>query len=264
MSLSLISLDPSYPTQDTYRDTNTAGIMRFIDATDSIKLPALQRMQGDLVHRDNLLAAKINEIVVEVKTNPAFPAFDNSPYILRDGTRAFLAAVSGVTPTAAAHLSTKEYTDTRDAEVLASVSDLQSTVTTYLASAAVPFYSPWYEHEWHSGQQDHVEMLLTIPDGLTPNYTEVSNVTVVERLDIAQITVEDPSPDPIYVYQALTPGANYGFKLDAVWLDPESGKVHVLIPNVENHVAWSGITQYTNMQVPRTRHLRAIVTAPTL
>jgi hypothetical protein len=37
---------------------------------------------------------------------------DHSQYILADGTRAFSSAVSGVTPTSAAHLATKDYVDT--------------------------------------------------------------------------------------------------------------------------------------------------------
>lgn len=263
--MNLLNLDGSYPVEDSFHATNTAGRIRFLDASDPLKLPNMQRMQGDFVHRSKLIEEKINEIIVELSQNPAFPSFDSSVFSRVDGTAAFTAPVSGIDPTLPAHLSTKGYTDQRDAAVSASVSAVDAKLTSHLGTAVTPLQSNWVQHTWQAGVKVHTEFSLVIPSGSTPDYTKVSAVMLVERLDIAQVTEVNPTPDPIYVYSTLAAGVAYGFKLDALWLDPATNKVHALIPNEANYISSSlypGVSQYEDLLVPRTRHLRAVVMTP--
>lgn len=262
MSSQLLNLDRSYPVYDAYHETNAAGTMRYIDGTDSFTLPVFQRIFGDVAHRFHLIEDAVNAVVNDLRANPAFQSFDASVYPRADGTRGFDAPVAGADPTIAAHLATKAYVDAQDQGVLATVGELQETFGAYLTATTRPFSSNWTEAVWHAGQKDHLPLPLIIPSGVSPNFAEVVSVTIVERLDIAQPTTANPSPAAIYRYQTLAVGQVVGFRLDAVWLNPTTATVHVLIPNSQVLPSYPGVVDWSAIAVPRTRFLKAVVQAP--
>lgn len=262
MSATFLNLDRSLPVADAFHAGNRAGTLRYIDARDTFTLPAFQRIFGDIAHRFHLVEDAINAVVADIRTNPAFQSFDASVYPRADGTRGFDAPVPGQSPTIAAHLATKSYVDGQDQNTLAAVGILQTTFNNYLAATTRPFASAWTEVVWHAGQKDHLILPLVIPPGVSPNFASTASVSIVERLDIAQPTTGNPNPDPIYRYQTLAVGQAVGFRLDAVWLNPSTSAVHVLIPNIQVMPAYPGVPEWGALSVPRSRYFKAVVQAP--
>lgn len=260
--LQFINFDTSYPAADNFHTANTTGVIRFTTGSDSVTLSMFQRVQGDIAHRFHLVEQHYNTLIGVLRGNPYLQTFDDGRYMWLDGTRAFTGPVAGRDPTIPAHLATKAYVDARDQVTTAEVAELQTGLTEYFQATVRPFFSAWTEHQWRAGQRDHLELPLVVPPGVSVNYAGLASVAILERLDISQPTVDNPSPSPAYRYATLAPGQATGFRVDAVWLDTDTGTVHVLIPNSAAYPPYPGVVDWGGIVSPRSRHLRAVVQAP--
>jgi hypothetical protein len=255
-TISLLNLDATLPVEDAYHSLNSAGIVRFLNASDANQLPALQRYMGDTVHRSTLLESKINEIILSFNLNPNLSSFDDSLFALVDGSHAFTAPISGVAPTASNHLATKSYVDSSDSIVQSQIQGALDAVQDVEASLPLVMKSVWTEYEWMAGSKSHVTLTLS---PIPTDVSDIVSIVVMERLNIGTIGL------PNYVYVPLLHGQNTNFKLDAVWIDDSAPEVvNVLIPNEANYPSgYPDESGYIALQVPTERHLRAIVTQAT-
>lgn len=253
-TISVLNLDNSYPVADPNHASNNAGTIRFIGAADAQNLNSLNRLQGDIQHKFSLHQSKINEIILALAGNPASASFDDSAYIKADGSRAFAAPVTGVTPTASGHFSTKGYVDgflatiqgVLDANTLA-VQGLEERLPKAMSS-------PWTLHTWQPGQKQALSFTLS---PAVYDLDDILSVSLLERLDVAQPTEADPTPDPVYVYRYLTAGIDVGFMVDDLWLDP-NGVMKVLVPNSVFFASGHSEALYGPITSPQNRWLKAV------
>lgn len=252
-TISLLNLDSSYPKEDSYHASNTAGVIRYINVSDAASgLSAMERYMGDVTHRFILVGDKINALINSFNSNPYTSGFDDTTYVKTDGTHPFTGPVGGVTPVDAADLATKGYVDEEVAGFEESLGIVNTRVTDLTAQVPLTRVSDWVEYTWSAGEKTALEFTLT------PTQSDLTNIILIsfiERLNLG--TVEEPN----YVYMQHMSGNMTNFKVDAIWIDDADGDVlHVLIPNdvkyIDGYPASSG---YLDIQSFSERHLRATV-----
>lgn len=258
MALTAINLDDSYPIDDPNHATNTSGVVRFIDGTDANGLNAMQRYQGDMIHRSVLLEAKLNELIASFNSNPYLKSFDQSTFLRTNGSNALTQPQAGVDPTSGEHLTTMTWVATQ----LATYQEQITTLSTELAalSASLPSIrkSDWVSHTWSSGTKQHVEFSLLPLASTITGFTldNVISISVVERLNLGT------EETPVYTYISVVNGLSTGFKIDSMWVsDTDPDTLNVLIPNdvffPDGYPVTSGYEDITDPAVPRS--LRATV-----
>lgn len=252
MALEILNLDRSYPIVDPNHATNTAGTIRYITAEDPITLEVMNRLQGDIANRIFLVEDKVNEVIEEVTSDPTNTSFDNSPYALIDGSHPFVSPQGGVAPVQEDDLTTKGYVDGEltpfqellDTNTLA-IQEIEQTMPKIISSS-------WTEHTWTPGVRQQVDFTLS-PSG--SDFSDLIAVQLLERLDIAQVTEANPSPDPVYVYRSLG-NSVYGFGITDFWVSEDS-QLHVVIPNTaEFPTDMAG--DHLLLSSPRDRYLKAV------
>lgn len=254
MAISILNFDDSLPNDDSFRDTNTPCTIRYITGEDSVNLSVMDRVFGDIVFRMLAGETKINELVNFLNANPNFnngESFDNTIYILRDGTHAFTAPQPGVTPTLSAHLATKGYADGIVAALGATVNSQGTSITALQAAQPQVRRSPWTEHIWSGGTKAYIDLTLAVPVSSRDN---VVSVVLMMKIDVAT------SGSPVWVYREAQHGCTLdGIRIDDVWL-VNSNLVRVLIPNTSSFATgYPNAAQY-NLQAPRQIFFRAVVT----
>lgn len=258
MALTAINLDDSYPIDDPNHETNTSGVVRFIDGTDANGLSAMQRYQGDMIHRSVLLEAKLNELIDSFNSNPYLKSFDSSTFLRTNGSNALTQPQAGVSPTADEHLTTKGWVAAQLATYQAQITALSAEIASLSSSLPSVRKSDWVEHTWSSGTKQHVEFSLLPLSSAITDFTldNVVSVSVVERLNLGT------EETPVYTYISIVAGASTGFKIDSMWISDESPDVlNVLIPNdvffPDGYPVSSGYEDITDPAVSRS--LRATV-----
>lgn len=249
--------DPSLPNTDAFRDTNTAAVIRFITAADPANIDVMNRFSGDLVQRFNLNEAKINELVSVLNSNPALSTFDNSNYVLCDGSHAFTGKVAGITPTTGSHLTTKAYVDNADSNLSTQISGNTDAIDDINRTLPLIRMSPWQEFVWSGGTKKVVDLTLS---SAVSNADNVATITVLEKLDIAQPTISVPNPTAVWVYRQLFHGTTGdGLRVDDFWLQDLS-TVRVLLPSTTSFSSgYPSSSGYAAISNPRQRFLRATV-----
>lgn len=261
MSISFLNLDNSYPFADAHHATNFAGVIRFIDATDSNGLQAIQRLQGDLVHRHKLHQDKINEVIQVLLENPNFSSFDPTLFSFTDGRNPFTEPVGGVAPTQPSHLTPKDYVDASNASLAQVVDAVASSLASTASKVPVGHFSEWLEPEWQPNTKVRLQFNL-VPSGINPE--SIVSMGLIERLNTAQATVEDPYPEPVYVYRVIpTSGTKYGYFVDDMWFEPQA-KLNVLVANQTLFPSgYPNSAEYTPVTQPSERWLKAFVLTAT-
>jgi len=243
MPLSLLSLDGSFPVEDAFHASNSLGQIRFFNATDALTLPALQRLQGDLVNRFILHEAKINSIVLAIADNPSLDDWDDSAYLKADGTVAFTEPVSGARPTNPSHLATKDYVDGEVVNLNESLTNISQALGNLQGVRSVS--SPWVYSEWRAGQR--VILSLPLSEEISDE-TKILSISVLEAIDTAQTGPEN------FTYRPVS--AVIGARVDDIWMDRTT--VKLAIPN--NAIYPTGYpTEYSATMTPRARKYRATV-----
>ena len=261
LNVTALNLYSAYPVEDAYHTGNTGGIIRYIDVRDSITLPAIQRLQGDIMHRFILVEKTINGLIEFLNANPLVAGLDDSIYLRVDGTRDFTQPVSGVDPTQGNHLSTRDYVDDSFNAVHAGAAAVSQSLAEYKSVTPYTFQSAWSEYTWHGGQKTTVDITVPALTGVGyPDYDRLVGIRILEKLDIAQPTSSVPNPPAVYVYRDRTAG-NKAFAIDDYWAIPASNLVRVLIPNFSGFDIYPG-SGYEDLQSPRRRWLKVVITAP--
>lgn len=253
-TISLLNLDQSYPVYDPYNSTNTVGEIRYINASDANGLSAMQRYMGDVFNRSLIVEKKVNELISAVNGTSIFGSenFDNTPYVLTDGTHPFTAPVKGVSPTDPLHLTTKGYTDNADNLLSASIQSLDAVLNQVLLKIPLIRASNWLPYTWQAGAKTALTFTIN------QTYNDLSNLISMvlwERLNLGTVNA------PNYVYQQLPIGGNTGFKVDAMWVDDtQTSMVNVLVPNdVFYPSGYPSSSNYAQIQGFSERHLRVVL-----
>jgi len=252
MTISLLNLDTSYPVADSYHATNTAGVIRYVNASDANALSAMQRYMGDSFHRIRLVEDKLNAVITSFNTNPYTSGFDDTTFVKTDGTHPFTSPIPGVTPTLSSHLATKGYTDGSVATVQSSVAALSTQVDHLESILPLVRVSDWVDYTWSAGEKTHLTFTLTPTKA---DITDVVLMSITERLNLG--TEESPQ----YIYMQYVAGNSANFKIDALWLDDTNTDIlHVLIPNDVNYPdGYPAVSGYADLQAFSQRSLKAVV-----
>ncbi len=265
--LPLLNHDLSLPVEDGFHLENTAGQIRYITPADPRSMDALNRLQGDIAHRFHLVEAGINALISLLNDQPQLISFDNTPYVLRDGSHALSAPLGSPAPTDAAHLTRKDFVE-------GLVTGLQNTVTGILDTQAasilsiqnsLPRYrwSNWTTYVWAAGTKVYVDLPLVVP---VTNPGNVLIINLLERLNVGTVEV------PEYKYRTMmhgtlggtagtgTPGApaGDGMHVDDFWLQSEA-LVRVLLPNTSSYATGYSAGADYDLVTPVARALRAVV-----
>jgi hypothetical protein len=252
MSISLLNLDTTYPVADSYHETNTSGVIRYVNASDANGLASMQRYMGDAFHRVRLIEDKINSVIGSFNANPYTSGFDDSVYVKTSGANAITGVQIGVTPTATNHLATKGYIDTSIATVQASVAEVGAQVGTIQAQIPLTRVSDWVPYVWSAGSKTHLTFTLT---PAKDDISDVALISIIERLNTG--TEEEPS----YTYMQYVAGNSTNFKIDAMWLSDSDGQtLNVLVANdVFYPGGYPESSGYNDIQEFSERALRAVV-----
>jgi hypothetical protein len=231
-----------------------AGIVRFLSRADSALFDARQRIDGDLVHRDNLIQQKINELVGVLNSDPSLSSFDDSNYVFRDGSHAFTAPVAGIDPTASSHLTTRNYVDGIGASIDNRLAVQDAAITNL--TGQIPLYSRsnWVEHVWSAGTKQYLDLPLT--RDVTVD-RQVMQIVLMEKIDVARPTTPIPDPSPIWVYRPVTPNSGSGAIVEDVWLK-DASTVRILLPNTSK-TPFGYPNDTGDLSAPRQRFYRAYV-----
>jgi hypothetical protein len=250
-----LNLDASFPVYDPYYDSSLslAGTIRFINASDANKLPALNRLQGDIVNRFRLVENKINEII-QAAANGLLTSdtFDGSIYVRVDGLTSFTAPVSGVTPTLSEHLTTKAYVDAANADLNRAITEFSEVLETINETSV--HYSSWVTHTWQAG----VKQVFSIP--ISPQVSDldkIANINVLEKVNVSIPTVGNPNPEPRFIIRPITVGTRTPFGVDDIWF--ENNTVKLAIRNTAFYTDGYD-SSYKGIQSVSFRQLRAVVT----
>lgn len=256
MKLPILNLDGSYPISDSYHLGNKAGTVRFTDEGDSLSLPMLQRVEGDLVHRSKLVEASVNLIIDFINKSPVLAGFDDSPFLRIDGSRSLTRAIEcGEEPSRPKHLTTKSYVDSKISAANLSVTELANDLDAFKDSQAKAFKSGWQLYTWQAGRNT----VVTLPITGTPSIDSIESITLLEKLDVAVPTSSSPNPPPVYKIRELSRGLK-GMAIDDYWFDEDTNTVKVLVPNVMSYEVYPG-SGNSDLQTPRSRWLKAVITA---
>ena len=251
----LLNLDSSLPSPDDYYNTSAAqaGVIRFLNASDPQKLPAFNRLQGDLVNRFILIESKINEIIVAA-ANGEFSSdtFDGGLYSRIDGSTPFTAPVKGIDPILPEHLATKDYVDDLVQTLNTSLTEFSEVLDTINETSV--HYSAWTTHTWQATVKQIVS--LTISPVVT-DVNKIVGINLLERVNVAIPTVGNPSPSPRFIVRHLTIDTKSPFGVDDMWF--ENNTVKVAIPNTAFY-AFGYDKSYQSVQSVSFRQLRAVVT----
>jgi hypothetical protein len=254
-SVKLLNLDPSFPVYDAYYDSGMSlgGTIRFVSAADANKLPAINRLQGDIVNRFKLIENKINEVISAASNGILVSdTFDGSIYSRVDGSMPFLSPVSGVDPSQSNHLTTKSYVDDVKIELNRAITEFSDALNTVNETSI--HYSGWVTHAWQAG----VKQVVSIP--ILPQVTDadaIANIVVLEKINVSIPTVGNPDPEPRYIVRPITIGTMTPFGVDDVWY--ESNAVKIAIPNTAFYTDGYD-PSYKGVQSVSFRQLRAVVT----
>lgn len=250
----------SYPVADSFHTGNSVGIIRYVDARDSLTLSPFQRLQGDLMHRFILIENAHNALIDFINANPFITGLDEAPYVRMDGTKNFTHPQRGVDGPTDECLTTKAYVDQVGATSANAAGAVGVALTAFKNITPHTFQSGWVSYTWAAGQKVVVDLTVNPTSGLSPNYDTISAVRIIEKLDIAQPTLSNPNPPAEYVYRELT-ATNKAFALDDFWLIAASNKVRVLIPNLLNFASGYTGSAYEKLQNPRYRWIKGVITA---
>jgi len=251
----LLNLDQSLPVQDDYYDTQAAksGVVRFLNASDPQKLPAFNRLQGDLVNRFKIVEAKINEIIVAA-ANGEFSndTFDGGLYSRIDGSTPFTAPVSGIDPIQPEHLATKDYVDDLIQTLNTSITEFSEVLETINETSA--HYSGWITHTWQAATRQ----IVSLP--ISPQVSDINKIigiNILERVNVSIPTVGNPNPAQRVITRPLGINQRSPFGIDDIWF--ENNTVKVAIPNTAFY-QFGYEQSYQSVQSVSFRQLRAVVT----
>jgi hypothetical protein len=254
-SVRALNLDDSFPISDPYYDTNLAlaGTIRFINSSDANKLPALNRLQGDIVNRFRLVESKINE-VIQAAANGLLTSdtFDGSVYARADGRTPFTAPIVGVTPSLGEHLTTRDYVDSVSASLNRAITEFSVVLETINETSV--HYSSWTTHVWQAG----VKQIFSIP--ILPQVSDIDNITninILERVNVSVPTVGNPNPEPRFIVRPVTVGTRTPFGVDDIWF--ENNTVKLAISNTAFYTDGYD-SSYKGLQSVSFRQLRAVIT----
>lgn len=206
MPISILNLDGSFPISDPHHQSNRAGIIRFIDGTDSLTLPAFQRYQGDVVNRFSLVESKLNEVITAISGNPSLSDWDDSAYVKTNGSSGFTKPVTGVSPVVPADLTTKGYVDLQLEQISLTVTNLASSVS---QTRGIRSYSSiWVYVPWSASNKKIIQLDLTSE---IPDHSKIISISVVEGIDVAESGAEQ------FLYRPVNQVT--GAKVDDIWLD---------------------------------------------
>ncbi len=216
MIIEFLNLDGTFPVLDPFHAGNRGGVVRFIGEHDAQSLDSMRRVQGDFVHRDQLLQEKLNELVRAI--NNISGASDS---------------VEGIVPIPLLPTSpaNKNYVDTQDSEIATGIAIMAERLRSLKAMST--FSSDWVEVVWKNQTlKERIELTLTNLDespitGL--DFDQVVSSSLLIRADVASVGITDQNNAAEYVYRSATYGQSTGFKLDDIWLTPPDS-VSVLIP----------------------------------
>jgi len=251
-----LTIDPMLPNTDPFRSPTNGGRIRYIEVSDALTIALFNRVFGDVAHRTNLIAAKVNEVVGALSQQVG--TGDVSRNILSNGSVRFTKPQSGIDPTAASHLTTKRYVDAAVLNVASEAETLSSSFQNYKDGVPLDFASAWVNFTWQAGARTVTDLALAALSGKVLDPSSVLSITVLERLDIAVPTNAVPDPPPEYVYRQLDRGAN-GFAVEDMWLIPGTRTVRLLIPNSSGYDPSYIGSAYDRLQTPRSRALKAVV-----
>lgn len=253
----LLNLDSSVPIEDAFHQTEAAasGVVRFLNANDANKLPAFQRVQGDLINRFKLIEAKINEIIRAAANGElGSDTFDGGIYSKLDGSAPFTEPVAGINPIRPEHLSTKAYVDDQIQLAQTQITEFAELLDTINETSA--HYSAWTTYVWQAAVRQVIS--LSISPQIS-DINDIAGITLLEKVNVAVPTVGNPSPTPRYLVRPVTMGQKNPFGVDDIWFDPESNSVKVAVPNTAFYQV--GYDQsYLSIQSVSFRQLRAVVT----
>jgi hypothetical protein len=247
-SIQFLALDTSFPDADPRTSAlSQSGLIRFIDDDDSNTIEAMNRFAGDLVNRFVIDERKINEIIEVLNGNPRLVTFDNTPYVLVDGTHPFTSPVEGVSPTSSNHLAPKGYVDDTVADLANTVQSLSSSLSDTATQIPAVRRSDWTEFEWMGGVKQVIDFTLA---------TSVVNVEKV----IAVYLMEELTLSDRRVYRQLYHGTSGdGLRVDDLWL-ADNNTVRALIPSTSSYSpGYPSTSDYGLISTPVSRRLRAIV-----
>ncbi len=258
-ALLLLNLDQSLPDADPRTNASSlAGVLRFIDTNDDYTLDPMNRVCGDIAKRFFLHEGKINELVGLLNGQPTLTTFDNTPYVLTNGTHPFSNKVSGITPTLAAHLATKGYIDGLIGTTNGVVQALSATVLSLQETVPSVCRSTYTEFVWSGGTPQVFDLIVT-PSVV--NLEKIIAITIMEKLDVAQPTLSDPNPAAVWVYRQLIHGTcGDGMRVDDTWM-VDNSTVRVLLPSRSEYSPdYPSDSGYSAVANPRQRFLSAVVT----
>lgn len=248
MRVTRLNLDPSLAVSDPYYSgpAAAAGVVRFMDASDALRLPVFNRLSSDLVYRDRLIEAKVNEIIDELSR---LAITDTSSFVSRDGSSGFTGVVSGIRPVEPEHLATKEYVDDGLSDLSAAISSVSEEVANI--NQTTVHTSDWTQHTWSAGAKQILSFLV---DPVISDPDQIVSISLMEKVNVSIPTVGNPSPEPRWVYRSLPLLAA---TIDDLWF--EGGVVSVAFPNSAFYTSGYG-SAHEDTRAVYERYLKAVVT----
>lgn len=227
-----------------------AGTVRYITAADTRGLDAMNRLQGDLVHRSTLVESKMNEMINQWNAagGTGVPLIiDTSTFVLRDGSQALTGNLSCPNPVEDSHVANQGYVNTQDG-VLINLIDQANTANANL-EAQVPriTYTDWTS--FNTVGKQVVNLVLDPP---VVNAGRVLAIILLERANTGTELV------PIYKYRQLVAGTSTGMTIDDFWLQ-DLNTVRVLVPNSSGNYPTTGYPNADHGFATAPRSLRAVV-----
>lgn len=244
MKIEILNLDGTKPVPDTFYGANRAGVVRFIGEHDSQGLGSMQRIQGDFVHRDQLIQEKLNEVIGSINT---LNSVDDSP----EDTVAI--------PLLPTSPTNKAYVDVQDSALATGIAIVAERLRSLKAMST--FSSDWVEVVWKTAsQKERIELTLTNLDGspiIGLDFDQVVSSSLIIRADVSSVGITDPDNAAEYVYRSATFGQTTGFKLDDIWVTPPN-KVSVLAPYTSLFAQYPPIAGY-NVSQPSRIWIKAVI-----
>ncbi len=235
MALTPLNLDQTLPDDDSVRAANVAGIIRWLTSADPRTLGTMNRVLGDLGHRSFLLESKINEIVILIGQLAALPTLLN--IMLIDGTTGFTGPVQGVDGTGPNTLITRAgaaaLVGAQLDAIVSTVGLLADRLSDLETGAPINHYSEWVEHVWNAAVPNYID--LTFTPAITA-IDRVVGINIVEKLDVAQPTIQTPDPTPIWRYRPAVVGSSRGATIDDAWL-LDASTLRLLLPSTSAYSA---------------------------
>lgn len=228
------NLDDSLPGLNPTRSPH--GTVRYLGDDDHNTVETLNRVFGDLAHRDNLLAERLLEIEATIQGTQVDPENIAMP-------------VSPQNPT------NKAYVDRQDAAIARGVAIIGERLKTLRAFTTMT--SGWVQVPWkEQTAKERIDLVLSTADGEPVqglDFNQVSGVVLFLRAEITDGSTTR------YIYRVISPGATTGFKFDDIWITPP-GTVSILVPYVSNFPAYPPSAGY-RMTQPSSIAVKAVLTS---